>query len=138
MNMKINKHDNKKFVRIAKGNKVQNDVALSAAKRLVHKGWSIESDQYDQNGFPRQQHIEQDIPVANIQPFAESKADQTDEQDVEVFEASEPEIDQDELDEIKTIIMRARSKSKLEALKVMHGHIFEVNELINERLTKYK
>ena len=63
MSIKIGKNDKRIFTRIVKGSKVQNDVSLAAAKRLVHMGWSIEDDRFEPNGFPRQSHIEQDIHI---------------------------------------------------------------------------
>ena len=127
MSVKIGKNDKRIFTRIVKGSKVQNDVSLAAAKRLVHMGWSIEDDRFEPNGFPRQSHIEQDIPVAKTLEESPVYGEKPIEPELEinnepeVFEASEPALTQDEIDDIWSAANRARGIAKIEELKKEHG-----------------
>jgi len=150
MEIRIEKNDNKVFVRVVKGAKVVNDIALSAAKRLIHKGWEIESPLFDKFGRPLDEYPEpteqlsattDDAPEMEYQPseltLMNQQANELELDDAPEVFTTDAGISNDEITELKAKAGRARSAKSVELLIDEYGGIdADLDAYFQERIEK--
>lgn len=123
------KQDNEIFVRVRKGNRVIEDMALSAAKANIHRGWKIEDLRYDELGRPI--NAEPNKPLEDLivkepeQKFVE----------IDLGLDTEPENVETDNSGVVDTIKKMRSKKKLQEI-IDGDDPQELKEAAKERLTE--
>lgn len=107
--------DNEIFVRVRKGNRVIEDMALSAAKENIHRGWKIEDIRYDEYGRKVEAEPSQKLSVLIDANKVKSEMEKGDFFGNPVPEVNSSISESDNTEEIASI-SRMRSKKKLQEI----------------------